>query len=54
MVENTRNSIRLSSISGRGDDFNNKQQLNVFFMNGKQYIDGDIEEREKQIKLITK
>jgi hypothetical protein len=54
MVENSRNSVRMSNISRKEDDFNNKQQLNVFFMNGKEYLDGDIEEREKQIKLITK
>jgi hypothetical protein len=55
IVESTRNSIRVSNLSKRDDnDFNNKQQMNIFFMNGKEYLDNDIEEREKQIKIITK
>jgi hypothetical protein len=55
LVESTRNSIRISNLSKRDDnDFNNKQQMNIFFMNGKEFLDNDIEEREKQIKIITK
>jgi hypothetical protein len=55
LVESTRNSIRISNLSKREDnDFNSKQQMNIFFMNGKEYLDNDIEEREKQIKIITK
>jgi phosphoenolpyruvate carboxylase len=56
IVESTRSSsIRLSNLSTQNEnDFNHKHHLNVFFMNGVDYLDTDIDEREKQIKIIAK
>lgn len=60
LIESARSSFRLSRLSTKkGDDTTsqqttNNQQMNVFFMNGKEYLDGEIQDREKQIKLISK
>jgi hypothetical protein len=56
LIESARNSFRISNIKKddhKGDDIPGKQ-MNVIFMNGKDYLYSEVEDREKTVNLITK
>ncbi len=58
LIESARNSFRMSNVNVKNveNDMNrqNSQQMNVIFMNGKDYLYSELEEREKTVNLITK
>lgn len=55
LIESARNSIRMSTVRrDETDTRKESQQMNVIFMNGKDYIESEVEDREKTVKLITK
>jgi len=52
LIESARNSFRPSTT---GDHKRQpSQQMNVVFMNGKDYLYSEVEDREKTVNLITK
>lgn len=58
LIESARNSFRISNIQkddllGLKNSGNIQNQTNVFFMNGREYLEG-VEEKEKQVNLILK
>ena len=54
-IESTRNSIRMSFTQGKEmNDFNQNKDIEMLFKNGKEYLESNIDERQKQIELISK
>ena len=57
LIESARNSFRVSNMKRDESDLDKRkesQQMNVIFMNGKEYLYSELEEREKTVHLITK
>jgi hypothetical protein len=57
LIESARNSIRMSIArkdDTMGDLRKDSQQMNVIFMNGKDYLYSEVEDREKTVNLISK
>lgn len=54
VIDSTRNSIRMSFSQGRGDFNNENKEVELLFKNGKEYLENNIDERQKQIELISK
>lgn len=42
------------SIRNTTNDNDNKQDMELLFKNGKEYLENNIDDRQKQIELITK
>lgn len=42
------------SIRNTTTDNDNKQDMELLFKNGKEYLENNIDDRQKQIELITK
>jgi hypothetical protein len=57
LIESARNSIRMS-VARKDDTISDlrkdSQQMNVIFMNGKDYLYSEVEDREKTVNLISK
>ncbi len=54
-IESTRNSIRMSFNQGKEmNDLNQNKDIEMLFKNGKEYLESNIDERQKQIELISK
>jgi len=56
-IESARNSIRLSIINQKRDKTESNplnNEVDQMFKTGQEYLESNIEERERQIKLITK
>ena len=58
LIESARNSFRMSNVNRKdetpGDGRKDSQQMNVIFMNGKDYLYSELEDRERTVNLITK
>ena len=54
LIESARSSFRISNIKKEEFTPGASQQMNVIFMNGKDYLYSEVEDREKTVKLITK
>lgn len=55
LIESARNSIRMSTLRQDTMDLRkDSQQMNVIFMNGKEYLYSEVEDREKTVNLISK
>lgn len=56
LIDSARNSFRMSSFKPDQDALGRKgsQQMNVIFMNGKDYLYSEVEDRENTVNLITK
>jgi hypothetical protein len=56
-IESARNSIRLSIVNQKRDKSESNQlhsEVDLMFKTGQEYLESSIEERQNQIKLITK
>jgi len=55
-IESARNSLRMSSFTQGKEmnDLNQNKDMEMLFKNGKEYLESNIDERQKQINLISK
>jgi hypothetical protein len=54
-IDSARNSIRMSFTQEKDyNDSNQNKDIEMIFKNGKEYLESNIDERQKQIQLISK
>ena len=56
IIDSARNSMRPSVVKKEGsfDTRKDSQQMNIIFMNGKDYLYSEVDEREKTVNMINK